>query len=301
VKKIFDFIEKLLLNLKTPHKGMLLALLSSFIFAVRLCIIKLTPLQKIETFLFYRFFFDFLVLAPFFLKNPQNLITKNIRHYIGRSFLVIISIYCSTHGIKHLALGDAVLLQYTYPLFIALLTYLFFKNRISLMASWALVVGFSSLFFLIKPKLDIIHFASFTSLGAAIAAAILAISLQRSVHLEPISTILFYCTLFSGVISSIPYGLTMEPVSLPVIAIYLLPSSLLGVAYQFLIAKAYFFTPAHVVGSFSYSCVFFSAFFGWLIWDETMEGAKLIGTALVVLCCLLMVYENHSQMAKNAP
>lgn len=277
---------------------MLLALLSSFIFAVRLCIIKLTPLQKTETLLFFRFFLDFLILVPFFLKNPQHLRTKRIGYYIGRSFLVVISIYCSTYGVKHLALGDAVLLQYTYPLFIVLLLYLFFKNRISPIAGCALVIGFFSLFLLLKPQLDILHFASFASLGSAVCAAILGITLQRLVHVESVSVILFYCTVFPGVISFIPYACTMEPVSLSVIALYLLPSSLLGVAYQFLSAKAYFFAPSHVVGSFSYFCVFFATFFGWLIWNEPLETIKAIGGMLVVLCSLLMVYENRSGMAK---
>jgi drug/metabolite transporter (DMT)-like permease len=286
------------MQLQNHYRGMLLALISSFVFAIRLCIIKLTPLQKTETLLFFRFFFDLLILIPLFLKNPHNLRTKRIWQYFGRSFLVVISIYCSTYGIKHLTLGDAVLLQYTYPLFIALFLYLFFKDKIPLLTGCALAIGFFSVFFLLKPELDLFHFASFASLGAAVVSAIIGVTLQRLVHLEPVSTILFYCTLFAAVISFIPYVSTMEPVSFSVIVLYLLPSSVLGVAYQFLNAKAYFFASPHIVGSFGYFCVFFSTFFGWLIWDETWSGAKMVGGVLIVLCSLLMVYENHSRMTK---
>lgn len=41
------------------QKGVLMALLCSFIFAIRLCLIKSTPVKKAETLLFYRFFLTF--------------------------------------------------------------------------------------------------------------------------------------------------------------------------------------------------------------------------------------------------
>lgn len=285
--------------LQSHYKGMLLALFSSLIFALRLVIIKSTPLEKTETLLFFRFFFDFLILIPFFFKNPQNLKSKKIGQYFARSFLVVISIFCSTYGVKHLALGDAVLLQYTYPLFIALILAAVFKVKVTSLSVTALIIGFSSLFFLLKPQLDFMHLASFASLGSAVAAAILAVSLQRLMTKEPIATILFYCTLIPGMISYIPYAMNMEPVSYSVMLIYLIPSSLLGISYQYLMAKAYYFAPSHVVGSFSYFCVFFSTFLGWLLWDETFETVKIIGGSLIILCSLLMVYENHMNLEKQ--
>ena len=286
------------MNWGKQRQGMLCAFVASLIFAMRLCIIKGTPVEHTETLVFFRFFLDLLILIPFFIKKPQYLKSEKIGYYLGRSLLVVVSIYSSSYGVRHLALSDAVLLQYTYPLFIALFLALFFKQKVSKIANAALLIGFASLFFLLKPQLEVIQPASFASLGAAIAAAVLAISLQRVMKKEPIPTILFYCTLIPTIFSFFLYVPVWESVSFSLLIGYLVPSSLLGVLYQYLIARAYFLTPSHVVGGFSYCCVFFSALLGWLIWDEVFEGMKLIGGVLVAICSLLMVYETYASMER---
>ena len=97
------------------QKGIFIALGCAFIFALRLCVIKSTPINKTEVLLFYRFLFDFLLLSPLFFKHRKVLKTAKLKTYLWRSVLVAISIYTSTYGVQHLALTDAVLLQYTFP------------------------------------------------------------------------------------------------------------------------------------------------------------------------------------------
>lgn len=213
--------------------------------------------------------------------------------YFWRSFLVALSVFCSTYGVQHLALADAVVLQYTFPLFTALILWIFYKKTISLRANCALLVGFVAIFFLLKPQWDLFHTASLASLGAAIAAAIVAITLHELMKTEHVLCLMFYCTWIPGCFSLVPFIYSWEWVTPSIITIYLIPSSFLGVIYQILMAKAYSFSPPHVVSSFSYFCVFFSTFFGWLIWDETLDAVKMIGGLLIVLCGFLMVYENH--------
>jgi drug/metabolite transporter (DMT)-like permease len=237
-----------------------------------------------------------LILLPLFFKYRNHLKTKKFGFYFWRSFLVALSIYCSTYGVKHLALVDAVLLQYTFPLFISLMLLIFYKRRISLSENCALLIGFSSVFFLLKPQLDIFHLASFAPLGAALASAALAISLYELVKTEHVIAILFYCTLIPGCFCVVPFIYSRESIPSSVIWIYLILSSFLGVIYQYLMAKAYSLISPHIVGSFSYFCVLFCTLFGWLIWNETLDGMKIIGGILVVACGLLMVYKNHRKI-----
>ncbi len=239
-------------------------------------------------------------MSPFFFKNRKKLKTKKTLFYLWRSVLVAVSIYCSTYAVKHLALVDTVLLQYTFPLFIALILLIFYRKRITFTASCALLIGFSSVFFLLQPGLDILHLASFASLGAAIAAAILAVSLHELMKTEDVMAILFYCTLFPGCFSLIPFIYSWEWISSPVIWIYLIASSLLGVIYQYLMAKAYSLSPPHIVGSFSYFCVLFCTLFGILLWNETLDSMKIIGGILVILCGLLMTFENHRKIEEKS-
>ncbi|MBS0652505.1 MAG: DMT family transporter [Verrucomicrobia bacterium] len=274
------------------HKGIWIALGCAFIFALRLCIIKSTPIEKAETLLFYRFLFDFLLLAPFFYKHRKSLKTSKLGTYTWRSVLVAISIFSSTYGVQHLALADAVLLQYTFPLFVSLVLWIFYKKKISMGANMALWIGFAAVFFLLNSKGDIFHLASFASLTAAVAAALLAISLHELVKTEHILAILFYCTWIPGCMSFIPFYFSWEPVPLSIIALYCIPSSFLGVIYQYFMAKAYSYAPPHIVGSFSYFCVFFSTLLGWVVWNESLSLFQAVGGILIVLCGILMIREN---------
>ncbi len=274
------------------QKGIFLALGCAFIFALRLCLIKSTPIKQTEALLFYRFLFDFLLLTPLFLKYRHVLKTSKHKTYFWRSVLVAVSIYFSTYGVRHLALADAVLLQYTFPLFISLILWIFYRKRISPMANVALTLGFAAVFLLLNPAGDVLHLASLSSLTAAVAAALLAVSLHELVKTEHILAVLFYCTWIPGCISFIPFLYTWEPIPVSTILAYCIPSSFLGVIYQYYMGRAYSYAPPHIIGSFSYFCVFFSAFLAWVIWDESLSILQLCGGVLVIFSGLLMVREN---------
>ena len=216
--------------------------------------------------------------------------------YLGRSILVAASIYCSIYGIKHLALVDAILLQYTLPLFIPLMLWIFYRKRISKRSFCLLIIGFISLFFLLKPEFDIFRLASFASLGVGILGALMAVTLHDLTKTEHTVAILFYSTLIVGCFSAVPSILSWEKVPFSVILIYIIPISLIGLIHQYLITRAYALASPHVVGGFIYFCILFCAFFGWLMWDETLDGMKICGGILLVLCGLLMVRVNNQKV-----
>jgi drug/metabolite transporter (DMT)-like permease len=238
-----------------------------------------------------------MILSPFLLKHRQLLKTKRLSLYLGRSILVALSIYCSIYGIKHLALGDAILLQYTLPLFIPLMCWVFYKKKVSIKSICLLFMGFISLFFLLKPNLDMLHLASFASLSVGVLGAIMAVTLHELSKTEHTVAILFYSTLIAGSISAVPCIHSWEQVPFSVLWIYILPISVLGLVHQYLITRAYALVSPHLVGGFIYFCVLFSAFFGWLIWNETLDSMKILSGILLMGCGVMMVRENNPKTA----
>lgn len=211
--------------------------------------------------------------------------------------MVALSIYCSIYGIKHLALGDAILLQYTLPLFIPLVYWIFYRKKVSVKAIYLLFMGFISLFFLLKPNMDFLHLASFASLSVGILGAITAVTLHELSKTEHTVAILFYSTLIAGAVSAIPCVIAWEQVSFSVLWIYIIPISALGLVHQYLITRAYALASPPLVGGFIYFCVLFSALFGWLIWDETLDSMKIISGIFLILCGVMMVRENNPKTA----
>lgn len=277
------------------RQGVFFAILSSFFFALRSSVVKLTPIDSVETLLFFRFFFDLLILMPFFLKYKHLLKTKRLSLYLGRSLIVALSIYCSIYGIKHLELGNAILLQYTLPLFIPLMYWIFYRKKVSTKSIYLLFLGFGSLFFLLKPSLGIFQLASFVSLSGGVLGALMAVTLHELSKTEHTIAILFYGTLIAGSVSVIPYIYSWEQVPFSVLIAYVVPNSILGLIHQYLITRAYALAPPHLVGSFVYFCVLFGMLFGWLIWNETIDGMKIFSGILLILCGVMSVRENNSK------
>jgi drug/metabolite transporter (DMT)-like permease len=277
------------------RKGVVFAILSSLLFAIRSSVIKSAPIEKVETLLLFRFCFDLLFLAPFFLRYKHFLKTQRLSLYLARSVAVAISIYCSVYGIKHLALGDAILLQYTLPLFIPIVYWIFYKKKVAARSIYLLFLGFISLFFLLKPNLDVLHLAGFASLSVGALGALMAVTLHELSKTEHTIAILFYGTVIAGLISVIPCLYSWESVPLSTLLLYVAPISILGLIHQYLITRAYALASPVLVGGFVYFCILFGALFGWLIWGERMDTAKILSGVLLITCGILMVRENNQK------
>lgn len=66
-----------------------------------------------------------------------------------------------------------------------------------------------------------------------------------------------------------------------------------GVAGQYAMTRAYSLIYPHVAGGFFYLSVLFSALLGWLVWNESIRTAQVLGGALLVGSSLLMLRENR--------
>jgi drug/metabolite transporter (DMT)-like permease len=64
---------------------------------------------------------------------------------------------------------------------------------------------------------------------------------------------------------------------------YLILISIFGTLHQYLIQEAYRLADAHIVGSFFYFSILFSAILGWVIWKEEMGFLQILGGCLLIL------------------
>ncbi|MBS0653699.1 MAG: DMT family transporter [Verrucomicrobia bacterium] len=275
-------------------RGIAFAILAPLLYAAKSAAVKFAPSVRIEVIVFLRFFFDFLILLPFFLMNLKKLKPKQGGMHLFRTLFATASIFCSVYGIRHLALVDAIILENMLPLFIPIVVWIWHKEKIS-SASWvALFIGFSSLFFILKPQLNLLHLASFASIGAAFATAISSVSIKTLSKTESPITILFYFYLISSLITLYPCCQHWE--NIPAAPSFWWPFvliSIFGVSFQYAITKAYSLVPAHVVGSFVYFSVLYSAFLGWIIWHEKFDAMQMCGAALLVSAGLFILRSNQ--------
>jgi drug/metabolite transporter (DMT)-like permease len=280
-------------QLSLRQKGLLFAAVAPLLYALKSVVIKFAPQARVEVFVFLRFLFDFLLLSPFFLKHWKKLGSKQLSLHFIRAIFVTASVYCSVYGLKHLALVDAILLENTISLFIPLIVWVWYREKITLHSCFALILGFFSLFFILKPTFDMFHLASLASIATGFICALTAVSIKPLSKTDHPFAILFYFNLFSGLLSVVPSIPHWE--STPFLSswwIFVL-ISFFGVLFQYAITRAHSLIGSHIVGGFAYFSILFSALFGWLFWQETLSGIQVFGAGLLIGSGLLILHQNR--------
>jgi drug/metabolite transporter (DMT)-like permease len=278
------------------QQGIAFAILAPLLYTLRAIAIKSAPPIKAEQVVFLRFLCDFILLAPLFYFSRKELSSERKPLYIMRAICVVFSLWCSVYGITHLLLIDALLLENTMALFIPIVLWIWHRHKISLSSWFILFLGFASLFFLLKPKLNLLHIASFASLTTGLLSAISTVSINTLSKTESPKAMLFYFNIFSGSVALAFCVFSWD--GMPDISFTLafwLPlfmNSLCSLTFQYSIIRAYSLISPHVVGCFAYFGILFSALFGYLFWNEPVDSLQIVGGGLLILSGLLMILEN---------
>src|SRR3990172_1467500 len=105
-----------------------------------------------EMTVFLRNSLGFLFLLPWlYQKGFGNLKTRRLAAHVMRSLSGLTAMYCFFYAIAHLPLAEAVLLNYSSPIFIAIIALLWLGERSSLKHVFAIVIGFICFLFLFFP------------------------------------------------------------------------------------------------------------------------------------------------------
>jgi len=280
-------------------RGALLMLAATLAFAVAGVLIKQVAASlPNEMVVFFRNLIGLLVLAPWFLgRGPRYFATRHLGNHFLRAFTGVIAMYCYFYAIANMPLAEAVLLNYTAPLFIPLVALLWLSETFSPRLWWPILIGFAGIGLILKPGASLFAPVAWIGLAAGIFSALSMVGIRRLTNTEPATRVVFYFGFFSTLASAIPLAWSWQ---MPAASLWfpLFLIGLLSTAGQILITRAYACAPAAQVGPFLYAIVVFAGLFGWTIWQEIPDWLSLAGTLLVVLAGILTI---HLGGRKTAP
>lgn len=235
-----------------------------------------------EMAVFLRNSMGFMFLLPWLWhKGLKNLRTERLTAHIVRSVSGLTAMYCFFYAIAHLQLAEAVLLNYSSPIFIGIIALFWLGEKSSPKLVFAIAVGFIGLCFILKPGVEIFKGAAWVGLFSAVFAALAMVTIRDLSSTEPTSRIVFYFSLTSTLISSVPLIWAWETPS----GIILLTMAFAGLSAtlgQFFLTYSYSLAPAAQIGPYTYSSVVFAAIFGWIFWEEAPDIYTFIGALLVI-------------------
>ncbi|QYJ87895.1 DMT family transporter [Shewanella mesophila] len=189
-------------------------------------------------------------------------------------------------GLLSLPLATVSSLFYSAPLMIIVMGVLFLKERLTRIQVIATILGFIGIVIILRPSE--INIAGLAVLLAAMIFAANQLALRKLPDSEAASTTVMLYNLLSlplVIIIAAVQGFT--GFSWYVLGVALLSNSFL-LAYQLFCVLAYRKAQAGEIAVAEYSGLLFCVFFGWLWFDEWLDGLSWFGAGLIVLPSLLL-------------
>lgn len=279
-------------HLKPTTYGSLWMLVAGVFFAIMGVCVKLGAARySTSELVFYRSLFGFLTIWGITQSQGLRLSTPRWRMHLSRSLVGFISLLLFFYAITAMPLAAAVTLNYTAPLFLAVLLTLLLREPIKPLLIVALLLGFVGVVLLLDPTLhqDQLLAGMCGLLSGALAGLAYLQVTQLGRLGEPEWRTVFYftlvCTLGSGAWMLLQH---FRAVTLPDLLL-LVGMGTSATLAQLAMTRAYRKGESLVVGSLAYSTVVFASLFGVLLWHETLTPAHWLAIALIIASGVLSV------------
>jgi drug/metabolite transporter (DMT)-like permease len=233
----------------------------------------------------FRAGFALVLLLGLALVQPKlraQLIPKKLSLHVVRNVVHFAGTYGWTVAVTILPLAMVFALEFTAPLWTAILAVLFLGERITLGRVVAVISGFIGVMIILRPGLEGLRLEGLIVLAAALAFAITAVITKHLTATQTTFTILVWMNLIQGPLNLMGAGeafwLKVEPDHfIPLIAL-----GVGGLASHFCLTNAYRYGDATVVMPLDFLRVPLIAIVGWQFFGERLDPLLLLGSLFII-------------------
>lgn len=244
---------------------------------------------------FWRNSVGLLVLCFSFLnRKPANAGSKPFR-LLFRGLMGTTALYTLLYCILHLPLGTAMSYNLTSALFIALFSFLLFREYAGAGVLLAVLIGFTGMLLIYKPNIDLPWYYHLAGLISGISSAVAYLTVGKLTRYYDTRVIVLSFVL-TGVLVPLLFVLLKNIFALPADDLFFIdwqwPTGnewwlvlLLGTAAlfgQYFVTKAYGSDKAGIVSAISYANIPFSVAIGMFLGDAFPDAVSIIG-----ICCII--------------
>ena len=230
---------------------------------------------------FFRSFLGLLFLLPTMAPlGLAGLRTTRPREHLIRGVAGVATMACFFYTLAHMRLPDAVLLNYSLPLFMPFVEALWLGEPIPRRLWGPIGVGFAGIVLIVKPGIGVFQPIALVGVLSALFASVAQVGIRQLTRTEPLVLIIFYFGVVSTVLSAIPAALswrTPSGIEWPL----LVAIGGFGTVGQLLLTGAYGSAPAARVGPFIYSSVVFAGLLEWMFWSSVPDALSFAGMVVV--------------------
>jgi drug/metabolite transporter (DMT)-like permease len=293
------------LPVTASFKGIYLMLGAAFFFALTSAISKWLGKEfHIVQLVFFRNIVGVVFIITSVWRRPMRQEGGKLSLLIFRGVVGTLSLYMLFYAIQTLGLGRASTYQYTYPIFLALFSWLLIGETLNSKEWTAIFVGFTGILFVFRPDLSISMRDNALGLGNALLTAVSYLSIrQLGVVYDTRAIILSF--MLSGIIMPILSMLVgtyypMEHMDFligtfkwPENAWHWLGFLALGLTAlmgQKMLTQSFTYDKAGRVAAVGYSNILFSVLIGFLMGESIPSLTTITGMLLIVIGGILVSF-----------
>ena len=238
-------------------------------------------------------------VAAFAANRGISLRVNNRKTMFLRCSTGLVAMFLFFTAIAKIPLGQAVVLQKTSPLFIALLSGKVLAERVPPRVALLVITAFAGIVLIVSPDLSSVEPDTLIGLGAGLFAALAMMYVRELRNTDPTPTVVFWfaaACVAGSVVQAAPDLFSLDTKTL---------AALVGIGIgagggQVGITMAYQKANAAWVSAFSYLTVIVATFYGFTVFGETLSTADWIGGLLIVGSGVALVFMVPSAEEKTS-
>ena len=271
------------------HRAAAWMLLASVAFGSGSALVKWTAGQAgVATVIFGRSLVITLALLTWSQLRGASLYVGNRRRMLWRCTVGLSAMACYFYAVQQIPLSNAVTLQYTAPLFVALFSGAMLRERVSPLVYGCIALSFVGTVLIVSPSLRSVDIDALVALISGVLSAFAYLAVRGLRTSATPDGVVFWFALFCT-LATLPLAASELPrLALPEVLAITGVGICAGVG-QTGMTRAYQAARAAYIGAFSYATVLVGGIYGWLLFHQTLVWGDALGAALIVGSGALLV------------
>jgi drug/metabolite transporter (DMT)-like permease len=232
------------------------------------------------------FILPFTGLSVFVTHRPRDHVLRGLSQSISQTFSVI--------AFSLMPLAGAVAINFSAPLWSALVSVVWLKERAGPVRWLVLLAGFLGVLIVTNPGADSLQVGALFALGNAIMYGSVTVAVRGMAATESANTLLMWQMVTVAFFHAflLVFGLRWPA---PIDAVMLACSGVANAVGQFFWTRALHLAPATAVSPFFYLMLVWALIIGYVVWGDVPTLGLLIGSAIVVASGLLLLWHETAR------
>ena len=275
-------------------KAIMLALIASFCAVLMSVFLKLAQQDSnVFTVGFLRFFFGLLLITPIIIQSNFKIYnTINFKLHILRCIINVPMMIFGFAALTYIPLEQIKAIGFLSPILVVILSVIFLGERIYLIRTFSLILGFIGTLIILRPGFIEINIGVYMVLASALLWSCVIIITKFMSKNDSAMTILTFqytfVTLFTLPLAIIYWN---NPSSISLI--YTLLAAIVGTVLHLCINNAYKLSDLSIIQPVWFTQLVFASFLGFVIFGSLPDFFTWIGAILVFISVLIITYREN--------